>query len=135
MEVKKFYPRVFILITLMFFVYNGQASANSIYTNNANNKIDHLIWSLQNNYLGIKNQAQWEIYIKEARYIIANIPISEKSKAEYLTSKLEKGKSLVEGTASINQLEKSMETNYHGIKNAKQWRGYISFSEKYLSRV
>ncbi len=112
---------VFLSMILTFFALIFSVHAESSALKDAKAKVDHLTYSLKNNYLGIKNQATWEIYIKEGRVLISKIPVSEKSEADSLTVQLDKCESLVNAVARINHVEKSLETNYHGIKNAKQW--------------
>lgn len=101
----------------------------------AREKIDHLTYSLKHNYLGIKNQAQWELYIKETRNVIETIPRRELVKARELTRTLDKAQELVNAVSRINQVEKSMETNYHGIKNAEQWSEYLELARRSLTLV
>lgn len=43
--------------------------AQSQALSNATAKINHLTNSMQKNYLGLKNQATWETYVKEAEGI------------------------------------------------------------------
>ncbi|KMT22896.1 hypothetical protein [Clostridium cylindrosporum] len=112
-----------------------EAKAISASLVSATAKVNHLMWSLKNNYLGIKNQAQWEVYIKEARYLISIIPISEASEKAKLIDKVNTSDNLVKAIARINQVEKSMEINYHGIKNSNQWKEYIELSQVDLDKV
>ncbi|WP_442881360.1 CAP domain-containing protein [Clostridium sp.] len=105
-------------------------------------KIDHLTYSLKKNYLGIKNQATWEIYIKEGKSLISKIPSSERSQRDALTAELNRAEALVKAVARINQVEKSMLPksqggygNYIGIKNAETWRGYLNLAKTDLEKV
>ncbi|MEF9952393.1 MAG: CAP domain-containing protein [Clostridium sp.] len=105
-------------------------------------KVDHLTYSLKNNYLGIKNQATWEIYIREARGLISKLPSSEKSLRDALTTEVNRADALVKAVGRINQVEKSMLPkdqggygNYIGIKNAETWRGYLNLAQTDLEKV
>lgn len=105
-------------------------------------KISHTIYSINKNYAGIKNQAQWEIYIKEARALIAKIPIAEKDDAEMLTQQVNGLADTVLAIARINQVEKSMAPkeeggfgNYLGIKNAAQWREYLRLAKEDMKSI
>ncbi|MEG2539426.1 MAG: CAP domain-containing protein [Clostridium sp.] len=105
-------------------------------------KIDHLTYSLKKNYLGIKNQATWEIYIKEGKSLISKIPSSEKSLKDALQAELNRAEALVKAVARINQVEKSMTPkeqggygNYIGIKNAQTWREYLNLAKIDLEKV
>lgn len=113
----------------------GSVVSAASYSDMASAKIDHLIWSMKNNYLGIKNQAQWEIYIVEARELIKRIPSSQSGKKQELTDKVNMAEKLVQAVARVNHVEKSMDINYHGIKNATTWRSYLDLGREYLSRV
>lgn len=110
-------------------------AAESKALKDAKAKISHLTYSLKNNYLGIKNQGQWEIYVKEARVLIAKIPKAEAAIAKELTEEVDRDASMIQGLARINKVEKSMETNFHGIKNAKQWNEYLTLAVTDLSKV
>ncbi|MEG0387803.1 MAG: hypothetical protein RR582_05675, partial [Niameybacter sp.] len=98
-------------------------------------KISHLTKSLKTNYLGIKNQGQWEVYVNEARNLIAKIPLSEGETALELTTEVDKDMELINALARINKVEKSYEVNFRGIKNAKQWREYLNLASKSLKLV
>ena len=124
------------LINNLIVEINNNAIANgSKALKDAKAKIDHLTTSLKNNYLGIKNQATWEIYIKDGRVLISKIPSSEKEQADILTVQLDKCESLVKAVARINHVEKSMQDNYHGIKNAQDWRNYLNNAKIDLEKV
>ena len=135
LRLKKSVFIVFLSMILTFFALMFSVYAESSALKSAKAKVDHLTYSLKNNYLGIKNQATWEIYIKEGRVLISKIPSSEKAEASKLTTQLDKCESLVKAVARINHVEKSLETNYHGIKNAKQWREYLEFAKIDLEKV
>lgn len=55
-------------------------AAESKALQNAKAKINHLTNSLKTNYLGLKNQATGEKYIKEAKNLINKVPSNERSK-------------------------------------------------------
>lgn len=116
--------------------------AESIALKNAKAKIDHLTTSLKTNYLGIKNQATWEKYIKQARELIKKINNDEKNEKSILNTRVNKSESLVKALARINQIEKSMTPksqggygNYIGIKNVPTWNEYIRLAKIDLARV
>ncbi len=105
-------------------------------------KISHLTKSLKTNYLGIKNQATWELYIKEARGLIEKIPNYEKYQKDALTVEVDKDEALVKGLARINHVEKSIAPkseggygNHLGIKNAETWREYLRLAKIDLEKV
>ena len=109
---------------------------------NAKSKISHLTYSLKNNYLGIKNQGTWEMYIRKARDLISKIPSSEKVEKDKLTQELNRDEALVRALSRINQVEKSMAPkseggygNYLGIKNAETWREYLRLASIDLEKV
>lgn len=129
---KKIFLVVLLLINLLL-ISNVQAASNEL--KNTQNKVDHLVWSIKNNYLGLKNQAQWEEYVKEFRTLIKSIPNNENLEKIELSAKVDKIESLVKAIARINHVEKSIETNYHGIKNAKQWNEYITLAEEDLEKI
>lgn len=116
--------------------------AESTATQNAKAKIAHLTDSLKKNYLGIKNQGTWEIYVSEARALIKKIPNSEKSIANNLTAEVDRDHSLILALSRINQVEKSTTPidkggygNYLGIKNAETWNEYLRLAREDLSKV
>ena len=109
---------------------------------NAKAKISHLTYSLKNNYLGIKNQGTWEMYIRQARDLISKIPSSEKVEKDKLTQELNRDEALVKALSRINQVEKSIAPkseggygNYLGIKNAETWREYLRLASIDLEKV
>ncbi len=117
-------------------------AAESKALRDAKAKISHLTNSLKTNYLGIKNQATWELYIKQARELIKKIPNSEKSQRNALTVEVNKDEALVNALSRINQVEKSITPkseggygNYLGIKNAETWREYLRLAESDLEKV
>lgn len=117
-------------------------AAESQAVKDAKAKISHTIWSINNNYAGIKNQAQWEIYIKEARALINKIPSAERLKADELTEQVNGLADTVLAIARINQVEKSITPkeeggygNYLGIKNAAQWRIYLELAERDMKSI
>ena len=111
------------------------AATESQAVKNAKAKINHLIWSINNNYAGLKNQAQWEAYVKEAKALIAKIPAGEKAQADALTKQVAGISDTIMAIARINQVEKSYATNYKGIKNAAQWREYLDLATEDLKSV
>lgn len=117
-------------------------SAETRALSDAKAKINHLVSSMKNNYLGIKNQATFEIYIKEAEILISKIGRSEKSQKTELENKLSECKAIVKILASINQVEKSILPveqggygNFHGIKNAETWRIYLNNADSYFKEA
>lgn len=106
------------------------------------NKIQHITKSLKTNYLGLKNQATWEMYIKEARELISKIPDLERLQRENLKIEVDKDEALVKALARINHVEKSITPkeeggygNYLGIKNAETWNEYLNLADEYLEKV
>lgn len=95
----------------------------------------HLNKSLHTNYLGLKNQGQWQEYIKQVRNLITKIPSSERTSAQNLTNAVNKAESLVQSLSRINQVEKSMSQNAHVIRNVRQWNLYLDLAKSDLSRV
>lgn len=116
--------------------------AESKALSDAKAKISHLTKSLKENYLGLKNQATWQLYISQARTLIKNIPSSEKWAKDTLTAELDKDEALVNSLARINHVEKSIAPvesggygNYLGIKNAETWREYLELAVVDLEKV
>lgn len=116
--------------------------AESIELKSAKSKIQHLTQSLKNNYLGIKNQATWEIYIKQAKDLIAKIPSNERVQRDALAAEVARDEGLVKAVARINHVEKSIAPksqggygNYLGIKNAETWNEYLRIATEYLEKV
>ncbi|KMT22873.1 hypothetical protein [Clostridium cylindrosporum] len=110
-----------------------QAISNTL--SDAKAKTSHLIWSLHNNYLGLKNQAQWQAYIKEIRALIAKLPSSEAAEGSKLTTAINKAESLVNALARINQVEKSIASNTPRIGNVRQWNNYLTLGSQDLAKV
>lgn len=121
--------------SLILFNGNTSVSAESKNLNDAKAKVSHLKKSLHNNYLGIKNQGQWEEYIKGIRYTVSMVPLSEKSEANKILEEVTKAEKLVKGLSRINQVEKSMEVNTHRIGNVRQWNNYLLLGRQDLSKV
>lgn len=109
--------------------------AESKALSNAKAKISHLTTSIKTNYLGIKNQVDWQRYIKEARELIKKIPNAESKQKNTLTIEVDKAESLVNSVARINQVEKSIINNYNGIKNAETWNEYLNLAKVDLEKV
>lgn len=110
-----------------------QAASKTLTTVNA--KLAHLNTSLHKNYLGIKNQAQWQAYINEIRSLVTKLPSNEKAQAQKITESVNKAESLVRALSRINQVEKSMDQNAKIIKNVKQWDIYLELADRDLARV
>lgn len=110
-------------------------AAESQAVKNAKAKISHLIYSINKNFAGLKNQATWEGYVKEAKALIAKIPSAESAQASALTAQLKGIEDTILAIARINQVEKSYETNYKGIKNAAQWNEYLEEATVALKSV
>ncbi|MEG0907005.1 MAG: hypothetical protein RSF87_12370, partial [Cellulosilyticaceae bacterium] len=105
-------------------------------------KIQHLTWSLKNNYLGLKNQATWEIYVKQSRSLISKIPKTESNIAKLLTDEVNRDAGFILALARINHVEKSMTPKEQGgygnaliPKNVPQWREYIRLANIDLEKV
>lgn len=109
--------------------------AASAYLQEAEARLSHLYKSLHENYLGLKNQGQWEAYIKQLRTVIRSIPSTEKASRENLTVKVDKAEKLVMALARINQVEKSMEQNSPRIGNVLQWQNYLDLGVQDLAKV
>lgn len=125
-----------------------QKDANIVYAaeskalRDAKAKISHLTKSIKTNYLGIKNQAMWQTYIKQARELIEKIPNSEKSQRNALTVEVNEDEALVNALARINHVEKSMQPKSEGgygnaliPKNVPTWREYIRLANIDLEKV
>lgn len=105
-------------------------------------KISHLTKSIKGNYLGLKNQATWQLYIAEARKLIKKIPNSEKAQKDALTTEINRDEALVNALSRINHVEKSTTSkekggygNYLGIKNTKTWNDYLRLAKIDLEKV
>lgn len=117
-------------------------AAESKALQNAKAKISHLTTSLKTNYLGIKNQGTWQLYIGQARNLISKIPNSETAQRNSLSLEVDKDESLVNALSRINQVEKSIQPkseggygNYLGIKNADTWEIYLELARIDLDSV
>lgn len=131
-----------IVIALIFSscVYGGGQLVSPVYAASKNtilakSHISHLYNSLHNNYLGIKNQGQWQSYIKKIRGIIASIPSSEKSEKDKFTAMVNSAEALVNGVSRINQVEKSIASNTPRMGNVRQWDFYLALGDQDLSKV
>lgn len=105
-------------------------------------KYKHLSNSMDNNYWGIKNQATWEGYIKECKDLEAKIRetmrANKMTEDDFLIETMEpikQAEDKIKWIAKLNQIEKSYEINYHGIKNAAQWRVYLDAVKTDTERV
>lgn len=129
------------MVIVMMLLSSMQGTINTIYAStqsfvtDAKAKIQHLTNSINNNYAGIKNQAQWEIYIGEAQVLINKIPYENKEDITKLSGQLDDLRKTVLSIARINQVEKSYEVNYHGIKNAAQWRKYLELAAEDMKAI
>lgn len=117
-------------------------AAESKELRNAKAKISHLTSSLKTNYLGLKNQGMWQIYIKQSRDLIKKIPNSEKVQKNNLTLEVNKDESLVNALGRVNQVEKSITPKDKGgygnsltIKNAETWNEYLRLAKTDLEKV
>ncbi|MEG2893303.1 MAG: hypothetical protein RR840_08085 [Clostridium sp.] len=137
------------LIVLLIGLYIGISNiscniafAESRFLTEAKKKVDHITKSLTNNYLGLKNQSQWELYIKQSRELIKKVPKGEVGKAKALTDEVNRAEALVKALARINHVEKSMTPKEQGgygnaliPKNVPQWKEYIRLANVDLSKV
>lgn len=102
---------------------------------NAKDKITHTIWSINNNYAGLKNQVTWLEYVKEARDLVAKISLSEKEVIAELTEQLNKLDDTIDAIARLNHVEKSYDENYRGIKNAEMWLHYLDLAKRDMASM
>lgn len=102
---------------------------------NTKAKIAHIIYSINENYAGIKNQITWENYIKEARELLKKIPSTEVEEIENLTRQVDGFERTVLAIARINKVEKSYEENHTGIKNVPQWKDYLELAKKDMTEI
>lgn len=114
---------------------NVANAAESAALKEAKANVDHLINSINKNYAGIKNQSTWELYVKTIKSLIAKIPSAEKAQAAELTKKTDAIADVVVAIGNINNVEKSIETNYNGIKNAATWNGYLEVALEKMKSV
>ncbi|MEG0371826.1 MAG: hypothetical protein RR645_05995 [Clostridium sp.] len=98
-------------------------------------RVSHLYKSIHTNYLGIKNQGQWQEYIRVIRAVLSTLPLSEKVYKDKLTSDVNKAEKLVSSLSRINQVEKSIGSNTPRIGNTRQWDFYLVLGEQDLSKV
>lgn len=105
-------------------------------------KLVCLVNSLKKNYLGLKNQLTWESYIKEIKGMIKILPYNDKEQGKLLLEETNKCEALVNTSAKINHVEKSMTPiknggygNYLGIKNVDTWSQYVYLANEYLELV
>lgn len=98
-------------------------------------KTQHLVNSLHSNYLGIKNQGKWQEYIREIRLLVNKLPSGENQGVNEIIEIVNKAEGLVNSLASINQVEKSLESNSLTMGNVRVWNYYIMVSRSELSRV
>ncbi|MEG2973926.1 MAG: hypothetical protein RR898_10735, partial [Clostridium sp.] len=96
-------------------------------------KIEHFRKSLKTNYLGLKNVGQWQAYQKETQTLINKLP-NGSSKDKY-QARLDVCVSLLNAAAKVNHVEKSLDTNFHGIKNAEVWNTYLADGQDLLGKV
>lgn len=133
---------ILVFITALTLTFGLSIVENSITVHAASKaltatkaRVSHLNWSLHNNYLGLKNQGQWQEYIKGIRLTIIDIPGSEKKEKDALISSVNKAEALVNGLSRINQVEKSMESNTPRYGNVRQWNNYLTLSKQDLDKV
>lgn len=91
-------------------------------------KVRHIINSMLDNYWGVKNQATWETYIKEAKVLLSKIP--DANGREFFSGYIDYLDYTIKYIARVNHVEKSYDVNYHGIKNASQWRIYLNLAKE-----
>ncbi|MEG0332577.1 MAG: hypothetical protein RR637_09310 [Clostridium sp.] len=96
-------------------------------------KIEHFRTSLKKNYLGLKNVGQWQAYEKEIKALIAKLPAG--SSQDKYQARLDVCVSLLNAAAKVNHVEKSLDTNYNGIKNAETWSVYLKDGNDLLGKV
>ncbi|MEG0371039.1 MAG: hypothetical protein RR645_01965 [Clostridium sp.] len=90
-------------------------------------KLDHIEYSVKNNYLGIKNVSQWREYINEAKKLNNNLP-SGSTKDKY-TRKISNVEDIINMVLRVNKLEKSMEANKAVIRNTSIWDNYTEVAK------
>ena len=93
-------------------------------------KLDHLSYSLHNNYLGLKNQPTWEIYAKDAQNLINKLP--KGSARTTCQERLDRANAMILAAASVNHAEFSIQKNFPKADNANQWKAY---TEKALANI
>lgn len=121
---------------------NQANAAESKAQQDAKGIITHTIMSINKWYAGIKNQATWEGYIREAEGYVKQMPAAESAEAAELTTKIKGLKDTVNAIACINQVEKSMTPkeeggfgNFIGIKNVAQWKDYLNKAEEAMKGI
>lgn len=147
---KKRFVASFLVGTMLFGSVSGVVSSQGtkvVYAQSLNDiepKVNHLVKSMQTNYLGIKNQGTWERYLYECYDLLYKISeeklsTSDRNKYYELYGKLGSCRNLISVLASINQVEKSMQPkseggygNYIGIKNVEVWKAYLEMAMWYL---
>lgn len=98
-------------------------------------KIMQIIDSIDRNYAGVKNQATWQGYIKEARELMAKIPAEYNQDLIEVARRINWLEHFVNFVANVNQAEKSYNENYKGIKNVPQWSEYLKAALKEMNEV
>lgn len=96
-------------------------------------KVEHITYSLKNNYLGLKNVGQFQAYIKEARAL--NAKLGKGSSQDKYADRINRAEALINAAARVNQVEKSMQVNAAIMKNVPQWEQYIDLAKTDLSKV
>ncbi|MEF9953063.1 MAG: hypothetical protein RR838_10760, partial [Clostridium sp.] len=96
-------------------------------------KLQHFNYSLKKNYLGLKNVGQWQQYERELKTLIGKLP--EGSAKAGFQARLDVCVSLLNAAAKVNHVEKSLDTNFHGIKNAETWSVYLKDGQDLLNKV
>ncbi|MEG2892662.1 MAG: hypothetical protein RR840_04770, partial [Clostridium sp.] len=107
--------------------------ASSTVQRNLEAKVSHITSSLKKNYLGLKNVGQWQQYIKEARTLLSKLP-NGSTKTKY-TDVINRAEALVNAAARVNQVERSMTSNTHSMKNIDTWETYVNLAKKDLAKV
>lgn len=100
---------------------------------NAYNKIEQLRTSVRKNSLTLSNVAQWQTYISEAKSLTNKLPNG--STKNLYNSRINSAERLVNAVAAVSQLEKSMSSNSHVIKNVPTWINYVDVAVDKLARV
>ncbi|KMT22883.1 serine aminopeptidase domain-containing protein [Clostridium cylindrosporum] len=121
--------------TIVFTSIGGNVVHSAVKSDveNVHRKVEHLIYSLKNNYLGLKNVGNWQAYIKEARKLNSKLP-NGSSKKKY-EDKILRAEHLVNAAARVNQVEKSMKDNKHTLGNIPQWEKYIVLAKEDIFKV
>ncbi|MEG0370819.1 MAG: alpha/beta hydrolase [Clostridium sp.] len=96
-------------------------------------KVEQITYSLKNNYLGLKNVGQWQLYINEARRL--NAKLTNGSSRDNYSLRINQAEDLVNAVARVNKVENSMRINAHIMKNVPEWQRYINLGKSNLMKV